>query len=166
MPRKMRRYGEIRPFTAEEFAWMNGTIDSVNDVITSRRLQLLLARANPANYLLETNRDAMNRLENLVTKDMTDRDQLLATRERVITSMDTDELDKWFALAATINDSTAGRVFAEQAQYSSTAETVRHVAADTLHDLTTPSSWPWWIWAVGGVGVLWFLRPFFVSRER
>jgi hypothetical protein len=153
-------FGEIRAFTGEEVAWMQATMAQVDTRVEKESNDVAWATANPLNWVLGTQRDAMTRAQNLFHKDKSDADQLRASMDDVIESGDTDKYDRWMALAATVTDSSAVSTFDTQIKYSSTAQTAGNVAAATIHDITTPSGWPWYVWAAGALGVLAILGPY------
>ncbi len=157
------------PFSAEDLSWMQGTLAEIVAVNAEHRAKYNVARYNPVNYVLETQRDAMARLGAMLDQDERIERQLRDTQERVIFSMDPEQYRRWMALAATVTGSQSRQIFEEQLSYSSMADTVIAVAGDTARDLTTPRKWPWWVWAVGGLVTLSILSPYvrtFGPRQR
>jgi hypothetical protein len=147
-------YGEIRAFTGEEIAWVEGTLAQVARVVREREQQVKVLYLNPLNYLTEAGRDARDRAKALVLKDGQILSQLLESKASVIESGDTDRLARWFALANVVIDPGATRVFEEQVNYASTGHMVATVAGDTARDISNPFRWPWWIWAAGGLALI------------
>jgi hypothetical protein len=157
--------GEIRALTGEEIAWMQTTMQAVDDRVAAEESAIFWSTVNPINYALGTQRDAMTRAQNLLAKDKSNAGQLRDSLNAVIEAGDTDRLQKWFDLANTIIDPGAVAVFNQQIAYASTAETAKAVAQGTAHDLTTPTAWPWWLWAAGGLVVLSILSPYVTRRK-
>lgn len=153
-------------FGPEELAWMQATLAEIAAVNEEHRSQYNRAKYNPLNYVLETQRDAMTRLGNLLDKDERIERQLRDSQERVIYSMDPVQYQKWMDLAAVVTDSGSRRIFAEQASYSSLADTVIAVARDSADDLTSPGKWPWYVWAIGGLAALSILSPYVTALNR
>jgi hypothetical protein len=154
------RYGRFGDFTQTDLDNMNAVLDNVDSVILKQEASYVLTRANPYNYALETQRDAMTRAGNLLTGSQHNRDQLRATKDSVYASGDPAKMQAWLALADTITDAGAAKIFSQQLSYSSTANMVVTVAEDTAADLGNPFKWPWWLWAGAGLGALILLRPF------
>jgi hypothetical protein len=148
------------PFGAEDLAWMQGTLNQIDQVNAAHRSTYNAARYNPLNYTLETQRDAMNRLGMLLDQDEKIARQLRDTQESVIFSMDPAKYASWMQLAGTVTSSGSRRIFNEQLNYASLAETVQQVGGETISDITSPSKYPWWVWAIGGLVTLSILSPY------
>jgi hypothetical protein len=153
-------FGDVRAFTGEEVAWMQASMAQVDARVAKESDDVAWSAANPVNWVLGTQRDAIMRAKDLFQKDKRDADQLRSSMDDVIASGDTDKYDRWMALAATVTDPSAVSNFDTQIKYSSTAQTASNVAAATIHDITTPSGWPWYVWAGGALAVLAILGPY------
>jgi len=131
----MFSFGEIRAFTPPEVARMKSEIERVKLTIAKKEMDLIGVTTNPLNYILETQRDAMRRLESGVAQDKRILDQLQATLYSTIESGDTQKLANWITLAATVGSASDLAVWRGQVDYSRTAQTATVVAADTAKDV-------------------------------
>ncbi len=156
--RRTAAFGDIRAFTPEEVARTQAEIDRVQSVISQKESDLSSSKWNPLNYVLETQRDAITRMENTVTQDQHVLDQMISTRDDVINSGDIDRLSAWFDLASVVGDASDLATWREQVQFSRTSATVGTVVSETAEQaaaaVKSPFGIPWWLW-VGGAGVLW-----------
>lgn len=152
----MFTFGEIRAFTSTEIQRMQAELARIDSLIAARSSDLASMKYNPLNYVLETQRDAMNRLENSLDQIVRIREQLEDTMGPTIDSGDTAKLQSWLALSAVIGDASDTANWRTQLQYSSTAETAANVASDTATDLKNKVGLPLGIvaLAIGGLFLL------------
>jgi len=150
----MLHFDEIRSFTSDEIARVDAELSRVQSVIAQKQSDLSGIKYNPLNYLIETQRDAMTRMENGIKQDQLVLDQLTSSKDEVLGSNDTDKLSRWFDLSAVVGDAGDLAIWRQQKEFASTSATVSTVAKETAKDITTPFGIDW-KWIVGGLAVLW-----------
>lgn len=133
----MFTFGEIRAFTPQEVLRMKNEIARIDSIIAQRDAEIRSVVWNPLNYVLETQRYAMQRAEAQVAQVKKIREQLQSSLYSTIESGDTDKLSRWFSLAATIGSKSDSDVWRTNVGFSQTSEVVAAVTTETAKDVAT-----------------------------
>lgn len=147
---------KVRPATDSEIAQVDAEIDRVRLVIARKERDLSSLKWNPLNYALETQRDAMKRLENAVAQDKRILSQLENLRVQAFENA--GYVTNALQLAKVVGSSSDMAIWEQGVQYSRASATAGTVARDTAKDIGKGLSFGLpLVAAVGGAGFLLYM---------
>lgn len=122
----------IREFTTDEKVAMTNVITQIDNVIAQMESDYSSTNLNPLNHLLETQRNALTRSQNLINQTKILRTSLNDSIQSVIDSLDTDRYNSWMDSAAAALDTSQFKI---QIGYSSTLQMAQTVGGQTVKDI-------------------------------